>query len=372
MTVFWIILGAFIVLAIIILVLALSRRRSEPVTDDYQQALRALLDGREIEAMRRLRDTVMKDTDNVDAYVRLGRLIRERGDAEKAAHIHQSLTVRPALKRSEELIIYEELIADYLAMDRVEKSIGLLKELIRLSGQKLHYLRQLLAMLLGRKRTDEVADALKQHKKILSENKEAAAWYAELARLQWEGGEDAKAAENLKQAQKLSKNHPYAFIVQIRHFLDAGENSRARSLIDKFIKLHPQYAEKILDLVEQVYFNLGSYERVVPLYEGLLKRFPDSYQIRLRLAGLKAKEGAPDAALALINEALTESPDDVMLLLQQVRFLLEQKKYTEATESFEKLSGQLVFMPAICAECGSHLDRAAWFCPACGERICEP
>jgi len=372
MTVFWIILVAVIIAGIVVLVVALSRRPGVPVADSYQQALRALLDGRETEAIKRLRDTVMKDTDNVDAYIRLGRLIRERGDAEKAAHIHQSLTVRPALKRSDELVIYEELIADYLALDRVEKSIGLSKELLRLSPDKLPHLRRLLAMLLTRKRNDEAAEVLKQHKKLFSERKEAAAWHAELARLQWEKGEDEKARDTLKQAQKLSKDHPYVSIVQIKHLVDSNQKAKARLLIDKFLKLYPEHAESMLDLTEQVYFDLGAYEKVLPLYEDLLKRYPDKYEVRLRLARLKAKEGAPDAAIELINEVLVKCPSDVGLLLERTRLLLDQKNWEAAKESFDKLAEELVFMPAICPECGQELEATAWFCTNCGSPVCEP
>lgn len=370
MTVFWIILVAVIILGIVILVVALRIRRSEPAGDNYQEALRALIDGRETEAIKRLRDTVMKDTDNVDAYIRLGRLMRERGDAEKAAHIHQSLTVRPALKRSEELVIYDELVEDYLAMDRVEKSIGLLKELIKLSPKKLYYLRRLLAMLLTRKRTDEAAETLKQHKKLFSAKKETATWNAELARLQWEKGEDEKAADTLKQAQKLAKNHPYVFIVQIQHLAGKNDKTKARSLIDKFLKLYPEYADKVLGLTEKVYFDLGIYEKVVPLYEDLLKRYPDKYEVRLRLARLKAKEGAPDAAIELINEVLASCPGDVGFLLERTRLLLDQGNWEAARESFDKLSEQLVFMPSICASCGERLEETAWLCTSCGSPVC--
>lgn len=371
MTVFWIILVAVVIIGIVILIVALIRRPSEPLADNYQEALRALLDGRETEAIKRLRDTVMKDTNNVDAYIRLGRLIRERGDAEKAANIHQSLTVRPALKRSEELVIYEELVEDYLAMDRVEKSIGLSKELIRLSSNKLPYLRRLLAMLFSRNRTDEAAETLSRYKKLFSDKKAGAAWYAELARLWWAKGEDEKAQDTIRQAQKLAKNHPYVFIVQIKQLVDSNQKSKARSLIEKFIKLYPEYAEKVLDLAEQVYFALGTYQKVVPLYEGLLERFPDKHDIRLRLARLKAKEGEYDAALDLINEVLVKCPGDVGLLLERTKLLLDQKKWEAAKESFDKLSEQLVLMPAICASCGHQLEATAWFCTNCGAEICE-
>jgi len=367
----WIAAGAFALLLVVVVIISVSRSRREQPDTSYQDALKALLDGRETTALRLLRDTVMKDTDNIDAYIRLGRLVRQRGDAERAAHIHQSLTVRPALKRSEELLIYEELVEDYLAMGRFEKSIGLLKELLRLARTKLPHLRRLLSMLLVRKRTDEAAEVLQGHEKLLEDKNEAAAWYAELARRYWEAGQDAEAAEALKRANRLAKNHPYALMVQIEHLAAVNQGGKARSLVDRFFTLYPQHAEKMLDTVERLYFELGIYEKVAPLYESLLKRHPEKRELRLRLAGLKAKEGASKQALALIEEALAECPDDVGFLLERTRLLLEQGDINEVRETVERLAGILALAPLICAACGSELAPGAWFCPVCGEPVSE-
>ena len=48
-------------------------------------------------ALSHLRDVVKQDTNHIDAYLQMGDILREEGNAEAAIKIHQSLTVRPNL-----------------------------------------------------------------------------------------------------------------------------------------------------------------------------------------------------------------------------------------------------------------------------------
>ena len=70
----------------------------------YQHGLDALLRGDTDEALRAFTETVEIDTDNVDAYIHIGNLLRERGEASRALHVHRELTVRavqtPAQQRA--------------------------------------------------------------------------------------------------------------------------------------------------------------------------------------------------------------------------------------------------------------------------------
>lgn len=357
----------FVVLVVIVLVYVVKRRAAPPV-NTYPDALKALLDGRELEAMRRLRDTVMHDTDNVDAYIRLGRLIREKGDAEKAANIHQSLTVRPTLKREDELRIYEELIEDYSAMGRTEKTVDLLKEVIGLAHEKLPYLKRLLSILVARQRTDEAFEVLRRYEKSFGDKKQVSSWYAEVARIQLEK-DDPKAQESLRNAQRLSKDHPYVMIVQSSQYMKSEQPEKARPILEKFAKLYPDDVERILDIIEQVYFELGIYERIVPLYEGLIKKYPAKHEIRLRLARLKVKEGAEDEASVLIDAALFENPNDVPFLIEKISLYLADKKLDSAKEVFERLEEMLASPASVCAECGELLNPSSWFCIKCGTPV---
>lgn len=368
----WIVIAILAFLLILVTILSLARRRPEKVDTSYQEALKALLDGREVEAARKLRDALMKDTDNVDAYIRLGRLVREHGNAERAANVHESLTVRPALKRSEELLIYKELVADYHALGRTEKVIGLLKELIKLASDKLPYLRRLLAMLSSLNRPAEAADILKSSEKLFPDRKEVGVWYAQLAGLAWEQDKGQLAAVCLKRAQKLVRNHPYVMLAQITRYFNSGEKPKVRSAAEKFLRLYPEHVEKVMDILEQTYFDLGVYDKVEALYAGILERFPDKREVRLRLARMKVKEGGFTDALSLLNEVLVANPKELVFLMERIKLLMVQKDWKAAQVSFDKLYEQLTVMPEICPECGCSLGPVSWFCPECGCPVCEP
>lgn len=371
MTLIWILIGLGAVVLVLAIIYFISRPRHKRADTSYEDALRALLDGREDEAIRRLRDTVTRDTDNIDAYIRLGKLIRQRGNAEKAAQIHQSLTVRSALARKEELRIYTELIEDYLAMGMMEKSIALLRELVRMSKEKLGYLRRLLALLVSAKRSEEAYDVLRRNERAFADKREAAAWYAQTALMQWERKDKVRAAETIKHANRLARDHPFALIVQIRIFASSEQQAKARTFLEKFLKAYPQYAEAVLDITEQVYFELGIYDKVVPLYEGLLKRYPEKREVRLRLARLLEKQGSPDEAASLVASALADNPSDVAYIIEHVKLSLEKEDCRTAQGGIERLEEMLVFSASVCPECGEALEPSAWFCPDCGAMLGE-
>ncbi|MBN2380113.1 hypothetical protein JXM67_09980 [candidate division WOR-3 bacterium] len=369
----WVAILAVIIVAVVILVVVFlrpGRGRGKSSKEAYLDGLRALLDGDPVTAAREFRDAVMEDTENIDAYIRLGRLMREKGDAEKASQIHQSLTARPSLSLTEEIRIYEELLADYLALGRTEKSIALLKEIVGIARDKLGYLRRLLSILVSNSRAIEALEILRQYRKVFSGRDEAAIWYAEVARILYTTDE-VQADEVLKQAQKLSKNHPYILVVQAESFVNRGQWGKARNMLDKFIKQCPENAEKVLDLVEKTYFEEGTYEKLKPLYENLLERFPDKDQIRLRLIKLYGKEGKSKHALELINNRLLENPSDAVLLVELVKLKLAANDLKAAGQAFERLEEMLFLMPDLCPECGSELEPSAWMCTSCGNVICS-
>ncbi len=366
MTVLIIGLAVFIIILLVILIIAIPRRNVEKQETPYQEALIALLDGRRTDAIKLLRETVMKDTSNIDAYIRLGILIRESGDIEKASHIHQSLTARPALSRKDEIRIYRELVIDYNEDGRQEKSIALLKELVRLAKNKLPYLRELLAFLVRKGRADEIAELLKAQSKLLKNKQELAAWYVELARIYFLEGNEKKADTALKQALKLVKNHPYAILLQAKQLAEKGRYDEAKPLLDKFIKLYPQAIENVMDLLEQVYFNVKLYDKISNIYEKIIRNYPDKREVRLRLADLRAKEGESDEAVSLIDDVLIEAPGDLQFLLKRAQLKINEKAYDEAKQTFEKIEETLIALPRICPECGNELGDNPWFCTGCG------
>ena len=89
--------------------------------DPYIQALKLLVDGDKDAAFDRLQESVRSGSGPTDAYIKLGKLLRDRGELAKALQIHQSLTVKTDLSKNEKVELYMNLAADYARMENPEK-----------------------------------------------------------------------------------------------------------------------------------------------------------------------------------------------------------------------------------------------------------
>jgi len=126
MTLF-IILIAALVIFVLYLYFGQKRERTSGYTP-YVEALSALLEDNEDIAIKKFKEAVSLDSGLIDAYIRLGDLYRKRGDVSRAVQIHQSLTVRPTLKKHEEKKVYYALVNDLLATTRYNKAVSFKKK----------------------------------------------------------------------------------------------------------------------------------------------------------------------------------------------------------------------------------------------------
>src|SRR6267154_350511 len=109
----------------------------------FQHGLDSLLRGDSGEALRAFTETVEIDTDNVDAYIHIGNLLRDRGEPARALHVHRELTVRVVQTPAQQRAIREGLILDLIALGRFEEAIEEAEELReqdRKNGRALHLL----------------------------------------------------------------------------------------------------------------------------------------------------------------------------------------------------------------------------------------
>ncbi|MCK4372694.1 MAG: hypothetical protein KAW61_06075, partial [candidate division Zixibacteria bacterium] len=86
----------------------------------YVEALQNLLDGRAETAFTKLRQVVAEDSANIDAYLRLGQILREHKRPDRALQVHKDLTLRGGLNRDQKQAILKQLTRDYAALGNDE------------------------------------------------------------------------------------------------------------------------------------------------------------------------------------------------------------------------------------------------------------
>ena len=85
-----------IIVILIIIFLVNTRKSKQPTNIEiYNKALKAIIDNNQERAFQILKDLIQQDSNNTEAYLLLGNLLRDR-NIDKALKIHQSNIFYPS------------------------------------------------------------------------------------------------------------------------------------------------------------------------------------------------------------------------------------------------------------------------------------
>jgi len=337
----------------------------------YVEALNFLTAGDKEEAFNKLKEAVAEDTDNVDAYIKLGDLFRERGQVGKAIQIHQYLTVRTTLSPKIEREVYKSLAKDYLAAKRSNKAISVLEELVKLNRADLSVYETLLSLYEDEKRWDE---AYEVEKKILElrkmKDKTSLAIYQTY--IGWEkmrGGDSKGALAAYKEAIQLDRKCVPALLYLGDIYYQEGRVEQALPLWEKIVAVAPQLAHLTFERLEKAYYDQGNFEGVLKIYRDLLKKNPKDVETLLALSEIYKKKGSFEEALQLSQKAVEYSPHFGRARLSMIEAYREKGEEEEAMKVALSLIQELLEdeKKFKCARCGYKSGEYFFRCPSCKE-----
>jgi lipopolysaccharide biosynthesis regulator YciM len=374
-------LGTLTWVAILILVVGLfllvrnyvRSRRGGPASpqDAYTLGLSALISGDRREAMRQLKEAVQGDSDNLDAYIRLGDLLRESGEVQKAMAVHRDLTVRSRLSEGNRARILESLTQDYLTAGRFEEAGQSAERLHRLDRQNRFAYRAL----------QQVAEALKDWPRAVKVVEERARIEnhqdkSVLARYRGFVGSEELAAGNTKAAkqhfEEALKLDPACTLA----YLYLGDMEQAAGNTEKAVEHwrtlaleSPENGKFVFDRLERAFFEMGHYGDVISFYREFLHRSPreDAVAGLLALAEIHRRKGDLDEAEAFLQEATEIEPDHPRAYRHLIKVAMDRKDPQAALNHVEGLLETLEgHEDAVdCRHCGRALEGPQWRCPHC-------
>jgi len=131
----------FMLLMIILIAVAASaifvtrtrRRRTQSAdSQSYLEALQAMLAGDDSTAFSRLKEVVATQTGNLDAYIKLGDILRKHKKVDRAIRLHQELTLRQGMTPEQNKWLHRSLALDYLAADNFPAARQALTEILKI------------------------------------------------------------------------------------------------------------------------------------------------------------------------------------------------------------------------------------------------
>ncbi|MFH1288310.1 MAG: tetratricopeptide repeat protein [bacterium] len=319
----------------------LKSKTKKEANEYYIKALNLIIEQNFNAALVALKQAVILDTDNIEAYLKLGDIYGKKGNYEKAIKIHEGITLRQTISRDMLIKTYFCLLNDYIMANNkdwdkinniIDKLMGFVfKEL----GLNISFKNIL-------KRLDKWEEVYEVQKRILKlqnsqDKKELAAIISYI-------GDNYIKKQNLKEAMKNYKEaiDLYDECVNARIglgniYYSEGKIPKAIEEWQTVINLDPRSLSKIDKKLEDAYFEEQEFEKMIAFYEEMLSKYPNVPEINFALGEIYEKMGQKDRAINLYLEVVRNKSNLGQAYKNLYLLYLKNGKKEEALAIFNKI-----------------------------------
>ncbi len=346
-----------------------QKQASSPAQTSYFAGLSYYLAGDKEKALQRFLETVRKDTDYVDAYIKIGDILRGMGQTENAIKIHRDLLVRQQLTDEQKLAIYRALAEDYKANKNYPQAIDMVQKIFEL--EKNHPWARTFQIELYEEMGDwpQAIACIEENDQLTKEEKKKrkAFYLLEQGLSLAKEGKEHEARLRYREAIKENGALLAAYLELVDSYLRDGRPKAALTVLKKMTKMKWPFAELVFDRLKQVLFELGLFSDLEQFYAEIEPAYPESADVQMGLAEIYLKKGDLNRAEAACRAALATEPDrlDAKLLLADL--CLKKSDLVCASESLSSALLQVGHKSRIylCGSCGYRLHQYFYRCPNC-------
>jgi len=319
------ILGLVAVILFIVLILMLRKKRKGmgEAQTEYIAGLNYLISGDKELALKKFRETVRLDTEFIDAYIKIGDILRDLGAADQAVKVHRDLLVRSHLTPKDRLAILKSLALDYKAISQYEKALMYCEQILEID--KNNEWAKSLQLEIYEQMGDWAGayEVVKKSNRFSKEEKKKrlAKYKIEQGRQLVELGRERDARVQFREAIKLDPECVAGYLELADSYMREKREKDALSTLDKFIKQNPKSSGLAFNRLKKVLFDLGLFSDIEKIYLQLAREHPDVAEANLGLAEIYEKKGELLKAVDACHRALEIDPDrvDVKLLLLRLQ-----------------------------------------------------
>jgi lipopolysaccharide biosynthesis regulator YciM len=328
--VFW--LGLVLISGGFLYVISRGPRRSPAQPDHYASALNYILHDDWDGALDSLHRAAQAGNTSADVYIKLGSLLRRRGNFATALQIHQTLTVRQDLTAEERSTVQRCLVEDLRALGRRREALQALQEMA-VDGRDPALQREIAdeALQVGDFTTAEKAIRGSRGTSI-TERAEVARFLAAIGDRCRQQDQRAEAKRMYQEALKENGNGEQALLGMGDLAYEEGDHDSALYYWQKLAFSAGGDIPDLFERLEKVYFDLGKFGDMERVYAQILEKRPRDQQALLAAARLATKKGQTDEAERLLRAALDLAPESPRAFQLLAHLLLEQGKTLEARQ----------------------------------------
>jgi len=273
----------------------------EEAANDFAAGLNYLVGGDRALALQKFREVVRRDTNNIDAYVKIGDILRDAGNFDRAVKVHRDLLVRTNLTKQQQLQILRSLAKDYDAAGRHELALNTVQKILDINRDDVWALELEMQLFERLKQWNNAFEACELLSKTRGEKQNTKlAFYLVQEGLQLADEDNHKASRvKFREAMKLDPTLPDAYINIADSYVHEERAENALEILKQFIEKNPAKASLVFSRIKDILFTIGEFGEIENIYNSIIEEYPENKDAQLALAEIYEKKGELNRAIQL-------------------------------------------------------------------------
>jgi lipopolysaccharide biosynthesis regulator YciM len=336
----------------------------------YELGLKNIIEGKARVAIEHLKEAIRSDSSNIDAYVKLGNILRAEGAVSQALRVHKDLTLRADLSQDDRILIVKAIADDLIMLKREDQAQKFLEQLLA-SNPNEDAIFDLLKIYENKQLFAEAFKIIKlsKNEKIKDKTVRLAYYKVMLGLAKTEIGAEKEARLIYKEAIKINPKCEAAYILIGDSYL---REDRKEDAINKWLEcsqIIPEKSHFLFERLEKVWFDTGEFYKIEEFYLQQYQKRNSFTKALIALCEIKLKKGEIKQALGLCEEYLRNNPSDKYVRAYYISYELRDPNNRLVLGEMQQFlkSHYLTFLNDYnCAVCGKVEDEPLAKCNSCG------
>ena len=346
-----------------------AKNRSQRTDSLYTTGLNHMLHGEKAKAIECFKDYLKENTKNIDAYIKLGVLLRDSGQAKNALNIHENLIFRQDITKSQRISILNQLCEDHIALQQFDKAIEKAKTILKMDKSNRYANENLYKLYRDNGEWENAIDALKKNNKIDTNRKSRLMTIYKVQEALdtfYKHGKYHDARLLFRKAIKFSPECEIPYYYMGLSYIKDKRDEDAVDWWEKFVEVNPDKAYLVFPELKKILFHLGKFERINTFLRNILKKSPNNVETIIALAEFYENKGEINQALAIIDEHLKSQQNDLKLQISLAKFYAVKSDCRKASDILiDVLNNYNRREILVCSNCGNEVSEPTWFCEKC-------
>lgn len=346
------------------------RRNVSPLTP-YAEGLRAMLDGDTPRAIQKLRETVTADTENIDAYLRLGALYAQSGDLTRAIKIHRALTLRGDIVDRHKLDVYRALTEDYLRVGDQGRALECVNQMLGISKRDPWALQQKSELLASQGQWQAAYESAEKANGLSpgSSGRRLAVLKTLEGQRLCSSGKERDGRIQYRQAIK----HDAALVAPYLYWGDSyvreGRTEDAVKIWRRLIDVNPAQSYVAFERLESQLFDLGRFSEIEQIYKSVIQNYPQNVHAYAALSRFLRKKGDAGGAITTLRDGLEQNQESLWLRRRLIRMYHDVHDVDGVLNMSRDVLSRVMKenYEYSCSNCGHVSREPQWLCPQCNK-----